>query len=257
MEHEGRRYAIVGGTGGMGRAAAELLAARGARVGIIGRDAARAAEIACGIAGDVFGDGGSGAALGDAVARLANRFGGLDGLAVTAGPIHSFGAAADLTDDNWLDAFETQLMTVVRATRAAMPLLRASGNGAIVTFAAYSVRVQKPALAHYAAMKSAIASLTKNIAKFEGKYGIRANCIAPGAIATEALDENRPAAKESFGGEPLEALWQLMKRDWGMHAALDRIGRPVDIAEVIAFLIGPRSAYVTGALLNVDGGTDF
>jgi NAD(P)-dependent dehydrogenase (short-subunit alcohol dehydrogenase family) len=257
MEHEGRRYVVVGGTGGMGRAAAELLASRGGKVAIVGRDADRAQAVAHAMRRDVIGDGGTGIDLGAAVARAGDGLGGIDGLAVTAGPIDCYGSVADLSDADWETSFETQLMTVVRATRAAIPYLRTSGNGAIVTFAAYSVRGQKRMLPHYAAMKSAIVSLTKNISKFEGEHGIRANCIAPGAIATEALDENLAGEVFEDATDRLDALWRVMKRDWGQASALDRIGRPEDIGETVAFLLSPRAAYITGALVNVDGGTDF
>lgn len=259
--HEGRRYAIVGGTAGMGLATARLLAAAGASVAILGRNAERAKAIAADLAvqtgGTVIGEGGAGALLGPAVERAAAGLGGLDGLAVTAGPIHSRGRLTELSDADWGEMVDTQLMSVVRATRAAIPLLVGGGGGAIVTTAAMSVRLAKPVLPHYAAMKAAIASLTKSIALTYGGQGIRANCVAPGAIATEALDAAQAEASATMEGAPLVALWRLMQRDWGVKAALDRIGEPGEVAELYAFLLSPQAGYLTGALINIDGGSDF
>lgn len=257
MSHAGRRYIVVGGTSGMGRATAAALASAGARVAVIGRDAGRAGEVAAVIGGSVIGEGGEGTALGRAVERSIDRLGGLDGIAVTAGPIHSRGKFLELTDEIWTESFDTQLMTVVRAARAALPAMIAGGGGSIVTCAAMSIRISKAILPHYAAMKSAIASLTKNLALTYGKDGIRANCIAPGAIASEALDEAKAQGLREFGGDPMVALWRTMQRDWGLKAALDRIGEPSEVAELIAFLLSNQAGYLTGATINIDGGSDF
>jgi NAD(P)-dependent dehydrogenase (short-subunit alcohol dehydrogenase family) len=148
-------------------------------------------------------------------------------------------------------------MTVVRACRAALPHLQRRGGGRIVTVAAYSIRAQKPFLTHYAAMKSAVASVTKNIAKSYGQDRIGANCIAPGAIDTEALDAAADEAMSRYGVDREAALARFMAEKWGMNVALGRPGRVQEVAALIAFLLSPRAEYLTGALINIDGGTDF
>lgn len=257
-ETDGRCYVIVGGTSGMGYAAAASLCEAGGTVAIVGRDAARARDVAAKFAhGGAFGEGSNEGGLADAIARAIARLGRIDGLAVTAGPIHVRGNFLALSDDDWSESFDTHLMTMVRSVRAALPSMIEQGSGAVVTTAAYSIRAQKEVLPHYAAMKSAIASVTKNLAKHYGRYGIRANCIAPGAFATEALDSARQQIASTGRAADDVGLWQVMRDDWGMASALNRIGQPDEAGELIAFLLSGKAAYLTGALINIDGGTDF
>ncbi len=235
----------------MGKAAAIELLAQGDKVALIGRDTARAEAAAAGLGALGFGSdqGGLGAAMERAIAVL----GGLDGLAVTAGPIAVQDDLLALSDDDWTECFDTQLMTVVRALRVAVPAMTLRGGGSIVTVSAYSIRAPKAVLAHYAAMKAAIGVVTKTIAKTYGKDHIRANCIAPGAIATDSMD----AMREALGGLDNQGLWQVMRDKYGQKAGLDRIGEPHEVGELIAFLLSPKAAYLTGAMINIDGGTDF
>ena len=246
-----RAHIVVGGTSGLGHAAARVLTDEGHRVVLVGRDSARAEGVAEAIG--AMGEGSDRGGLQAALRRAVERLGGLDGIAVTAGPIHARGDALALSDADWAECFDTQLMTVVRSLRVAVPAMVARGGGSIVACAAYSIRAPKPVLLHYAAMKAAIAVFIKGVAKAHGSQGIRANCIAPGAFATEALDATRAALD---GADDLR-LWQEMRDTYGMKAALDRIGEPREAGELIAFLLSEKAAYLTGALINIDGGTDF
>lgn len=255
--HEGRRYAVIGGSRGMGFAAAARLVQDGARVAVVGRDPEGARDAALrlgkGAIGQGFGDG----AIDEAVSRVAENLDGLDGIAVTAGPFASTGNILELSDAQWSETFDIQVMTVVRALRAAIPVLKANGGGAIVTTAAYSVRSPKDYIVHYAAMKAGIVNITKNVAKEFGADGIRANCIAPGAISTEALAGAKQLAVKLYGGDPAQALDRYMVEHMGMKVALGRIGQPEEVGNLIAFLLSPAASYLTGALINIDGGTDF
>lgn len=264
MRAGGGVHAIVGGTSGIGLAAAISLAGEGGAVALIGRDgergqhaAARLAEQTGARAIALVADGRKAGEIEQAVANAAQELGGLDGLAVTAGPVNARGLFDSLSDTDWDDAFQTHLMMTVRACRAAVRIMAACGAGAIVTTAAYSIRAQKPELVAYTTMKAAIASLTKNIAKTYGSQGIRANCLCPGATLTEANEGHRRRAVQLYGEPADAAMKRYMAEQWRMNVALDRLAEPHEVGDMIAFLLSERASYLTGALINVDGGTDF
>lgn len=259
-------FAIVGGTAGMGFAAAEILVEEGAQVGLIGRNgahgAAKVEQLKTAVPGcrakAYVADGTCRGDLESGLAAVVADFGTLDGLVVTAGPMQKTVIFTELTDDDWELYFQTQLMTTVRACRAALPYLEKS-KGSVVVTAAYSVRAQKPTLSAYSALKCGVAAISKNIAKNWGDKGVRCNCICPGAIATDAMDGLRAMALEKYGHElsPDEALDRYFFEEWPMDIALQRLGKPREVGELIAFLLSSRAAYMTGALINIDGGTDF
>ncbi|MHB1139179.1 MAG: SDR family oxidoreductase [Microthrixaceae bacterium] len=261
----GRSYVVFGGSAGIGLAAARALVADGASVVLAARGARRldaAVEELSGSAGStVLGVRCDLTEADDAeraVATATDAFGGIDGMAVTTGlgmrgQRDLFGAA----DEDWAATFEDVLLSTVRACRASVPALVARGGGSIVTTAAYSIRAPKAHQVPYGALKGSIAVLTKNLATTFGGQGVRANCVCPGATETEVLASMRThyAAERDWPVD--EALERVMVQDWGMQVALGRPGRPEELGDVIAFLLSERASYLTGATINVDGGTDF
>jgi 3-oxoacyl-[acyl-carrier protein] reductase len=261
----GQGYLVIGGSAGIGRAAAAALATDGARVAIAGRGRERAeaaaAELAAAtgspvvpLAGDLTEPGAAEALVAAAVQRL----GGLRGLAVTTGlGMHGQRDLLGGTDEDWAATFDDVLLATVRACRAVVPVLAEAGGGAIVTTAAYSIRAPKARQVPYASLKAGVATLTKSLAKAFGPAGIRANCVCPGATETEVLAAMRRDVAEARGWPEEEALERVMAEEWGMTVALGRAGRPEELGDVIAFLLSERAGYLTGATVNVDGGTDF
>ena len=256
-----KSFLVVGGTGGIGLAAAKVLAAEGASVAVVGRHAGRADDAAAEVAAagaskahalvfDVSAEGSAAAA----VAAAVELFGGLDGVAVTTGLIGH--EPIEISDDRWIEVFRDVMLGTTRTVEAALPHLVAS-KGTIVTTAAYSIRAPEIARLPYASMKSAVATFTKGIAKAYGQKGVRANCVAPGAIETSALTAIRKQVSEAKGIPYEQALERVMIEDWGLDIALDRPGKPEEVGALIAFLLSPVAGYMTGALLNIDGGTNF
>ena len=258
----GRAVLVVGASAGLGRAVAEVLAEEGADLFLVARrpDALERLAAQLGDAGtrvawqaaDVAVPGQAEAAIAAALAWA----GRLTGAAAVAGPMGPRGDLTAQDDGAWDFYYQAVLMSAVRTARAVVPHFVAAGGGALVTTAAYSIRAPKPDMTHYSAMKSAVANLTKNIAKTYGGDGVRANCIAPGLL--DMIDDaKRSDLARRYGVDPSEALYAHGVRGHGMTIAAGRAGQPREVAELVAFLLSGRAAYLTGATINIDGGTDF
>lgn len=261
LELRGRVALIVGASSGIGAATARLLCGEGAKLALVARRKreldmlaqelqASGAEVLV-LAGDASSQG----MLDKAVARTVAYFGGLHRLVVVAGPMGARAPLHELADDDWEYYFRQSLMLAVGACRASIPALLEETDSAIVLTSAFSIRSQKPGLVAYTAMKSAIAGVAKNIAKTYGAQGLRANCIAPGVIDKDA-DTNRALAAK-YGVPQERGRYEAVRRESGMTVALERAGRHEEFADLIAYLLSARASYVTGATINIDGGTDF
>jgi 3-oxoacyl-[acyl-carrier protein] reductase len=253
---------VVGGGRGMGFATARCLAEDGARVAVVGRTKEvleRAAEDLAGCGSpDALGlvaDTTDAAAVQRVFDELGERWGGeLNALVNAVGP-GAIGSFEDLTDDQWRQAFDDGVMGMVHCVRSALPLLRKAQWARIVNFSAHSTQRQTVILPAYTAAKAALTSISKNLSLLLAKDEIMVNVVSPGSIASEALR----GWAESVGvdGSDPYVLMAAIDKHFGHPAHLPRAGLPEEIGPVVAFLASKRNSYMTGANINVDGGSDF
>jgi 3-oxoacyl-[acyl-carrier protein] reductase len=240
---------VTGSTSGIGLETARLLAAEGARVVTSGRRAqSPGVGEALHVAADLSERGAPEQLLEAAVVAL----GRVDCLVNNVGVAvqRSF---AEVTDDEWDEAWQLNVMSYVRAIRAAVPLLRDAGGGVIVNVSSTAGKRPSTGMPDYSVTKAAVLSLSRLVADLHAKDGIRCNAVAPGPTATDAwLGEGGLADQQAdrTGKSREEVLASV-----GAGRPLGRLAEPEEIASVIAFLCSDRSAYVTGAAWSADGGT--
>ncbi|MET9217445.1 SDR family NAD(P)-dependent oxidoreductase [Streptomyces sp. NPDC088197] len=254
-EHAGRVALVTGGSSGIGRAAAELLAASGAAVAVCGVDAddtektAAAIAEAGGRALPVVADVSDPDAVAAAVARTVSEYGGLDVLVTSAG-IQRYGTVADTDEKTWDEVFAVNVKGVFLTARAALPHLRRSASGgSVVVVSSVQSRAAQSNVAAYAAAKGALNALVRSMAVDEAPFGVRVNAVCPGSVDTPMLRHS--AARFSDGSD--EGVRRLLG-EWGRSHPIGRIAQPREVAEVIAFLAGTRAGFVTGTDIPVDGG---
>jgi 3-oxoacyl-[acyl-carrier protein] reductase len=258
---KGATVVVQGGTQGMGWAAAECFAADGAKVAVLARDqvkldaaVARLKELgapdALGLAADITRLDQVEAAF----ATVKDRWGTLNILVNAAGP-GAGGAFEDLDDEAWRAVIDHGAMGMVRCVRAALPLLKAAEWARIVNVSAHSTRRQNPGLVAYTAAKSMVTSITKNLSLSLAKDGILVNTVSPGTFASPTL--RKWATSKGIDPDDLVAMMKGIEEHFGHPSHLPRAGHPSEIGPVIAFVASRRNSYMTGANINVDGGSDF
>jgi NAD(P)-dependent dehydrogenase (short-subunit alcohol dehydrogenase family) len=263
----GAAVLVSGGTKGMGRAAAECFAAEGARVAVLARgredlDAtvealdAAGASAAVALAADLT----SQAEVEAAIARLADEWGELNVLVNAAGPVGvGIGRFDGVDDDEWLATFDIGTLSAVRCVRAALPLLRAASWARIVNVSAHSTKRQSADIVAYTAAKAALTSLSKNLSLSLAPDGILVNTVSPGSFASAGLRGYVASLPPERNADPddLVDIMRVIAEDFGHPAHLGRAAEPAEIGPVIAFVASKCNSYMTGADINVDGGSDF
>jgi 3-oxoacyl-[acyl-carrier protein] reductase len=239
---------VTGASGGIGRATALALARRGMRVGVHYFSKADAANA---LVEEIIAGGGAAAAFGadlrhgrdvaTLVAGVEDKLGPIDVLVNNAGDLIQRRSLLEMTEARWHEVIDLNLTSVFPVTQAIAPSMIARKSGVIVNMSSLAAHNGGgPGAFAYAAAKAGVISLTKAIAKELAPHGIRANCVAPGLIGDTAFHA-RFTPREAF-----DATIRTIP--------LARAGTPEDVANVIAFLCGPESAFLTGETIEINGG---
>ena len=250
------KVAIIGGASkGLGRACAEALAQEGARITICSRTEAdlevAAAEIrdTTGAEALVFpADLESYESIKALVSATVERYGQLDIMVNNSGG-PPLARSCDATEEQWETAVQRSLYFFARMSREAIPHLKAQGGGRIINILASTVYQPIPNLALSGATRMGVVAFAKSLADEVGRDGILVNNVCPGSILSERMLSNVTARARELGITVEEGLAQR-----AAETAVGRIGEPVELANLVAFLASSKSSYITGATILVDGG---
>jgi 3-oxoacyl-[acyl-carrier protein] reductase len=230
---------VTGSTGGIGLATARLLVAEGGRVVTHGRGEAPGIGEALHVAADFLEPG--------APKAVVAEVGPVDVLVNNVGAAY-VAAFEELTDAQWDEMWQLNVMSFVRSIRAVLPAMRERGRGAIVNVSSTAGKRPSTGMPNYSVTKAAVLSLSRLVADLYAKDGIRCNAVTPGPTATEAwLGEGGLAEQQGEREAVLEKV--------AAGRPLGRLAEPEEIAAVIVFLCSGAASYVTGSAWSADGGT--
>jgi NAD(P)-dependent dehydrogenase (short-subunit alcohol dehydrogenase family) len=240
---------VTGGSDGLGAAAVRRLAQEGARVAFCGRSAEKLERTRAASGGQTL------AVQADVtrpedcerfVAEALEAFGRIDALVNNAGT--AAGKPFESIDDAaWAADLELKLMGAVRLSRGVLPHLRKAGGGSILNVLAIAAKAPGARSAPSSVSRAAGLALTKALSKELGPDGVRVNAVLIGLV-----ESGQWRRKAEASGQSLDALYAQLARDNGIP--LGRVGRSEEFADLVAFLVSPRAAYLSGTAINLDGG---
>ncbi|HEX7132182.1 MAG TPA: SDR family NAD(P)-dependent oxidoreductase [Iamia sp.] len=250
----GRAAIVTGASRGIGRAVAEALVAEGASVLLVARSAAALDEVAADLGPAAVAcpaDLTDPASADVAATRCWDAFGRLDVLVNNAGDANPV-PLDRLTDDDWRRGFELTFFAAERMARACAPVMRTAGWGRMVHVASISGREPDPAFAPYAAAKAALLNLSTSLSRAYAADGVLSSCVVPGITLTELVAQNAAATAERRGTTVEEVMDRMLAKQ---QVAAGRFGTVEEVAAAVVFLCGEQASWITGATLEVDGGT--
>ena len=250
LDLKGKVAIVTGASQGIGRAIAETLASEGMRLVLVARRQEELNQVAAGLAteclvhsADLQDAGAASAVLAATIARFSNLH-----LLVNNAGAAKRGDFFELTDADWDDGFGLKFFGAMRLCRAAWPHLRQS-RGCIVNIAGMGGRTAAADFTIGGSVNAAVLNLTKALADRGVRDGVRVNAINPGLVDTDRLKARVAQVVAERGVDEETASLEI-----AAGARIARVGQPREIAEAVAFLASPRTAYCQGTLLDIDGG---
>jgi len=241
MDFHGQHIVVTGGSSGIGLVTAQLLAGRGAKVSLVARRREMLDEAVAGIGASAAGfaaDVGDKAQLDGALDAASAQFGSIHGLFANAGLTGGFTPAVAFDSDVFEQTIRVNLTSVFWAIQKVLPAMIAARKGAILVTGSMGSKRGMAMNPAYVASKHGVLGLTRAIAVEMAPHNVRANCVIPGFIRTEALERIPPEQQGKIEG----------------RVPMRRMGSPQELAEVAAFLLSDAASHVTGQDWAVDGG---
>jgi len=253
MRLENKVALITGATSGIGRVTSVLFAKEGAKVVLVGRDETKGKEVIKNIkslggeAMFVKADVSKESDVQQMIRIALKEYGKLDVLFNNAGIVGPIKNVVDIREDEWNELMNINVKGVFFGLKHAIPVMIKQRKGSIINTASECGIVGFPKYSAYCASKAAVILLTKAAALEYAHYGIRINCICPGATLTRMLEYEAL----TFNYKEPEKFYKMVSE----NIPLGRIAKPEEIANVVLFLASDESSYITGATISVDGGT--
>ena len=252
----GKVAIVAASSRGLGRASALALSREGARVTICARTAAdlavASADISAQTGGEVLAvaaDLTTAAGVESVVAATVERFGGVDVLVNNSGG-PAIGRFADFTDDDWRQGFEVVTLNFVRFVRAVVPYMRARRWGRVIGIQSSSVKQPVENIDLSNGIRPGIAGLAKAIMPDLARDGITINLVLPGMFLTSRLSPGL-----GRGDAEADRVLEQQLAPLAANVPVGRLGQPIELGSLVAFLASEQAAYITGAVCQIDGGS--